>query len=164
MLIHLVRHGIAADTARSGRDEDRELTDEGAERLRRAGRTWREVMAPGEIWASPLVRAQQTAMILAKAVQFDGEVRTVQGLRPEDPVRVAVEQLEQALVRRVQSVALVGHEPHLGELLGYLLHGREHAAIPLRKGMLATVETHGGASLHARLRLVLGQGAAGRLA
>ncbi|MCA8964289.1 MAG: phosphohistidine phosphatase SixA [Planctomycetes bacterium] len=164
MLIHLVRHGIAADVAVGGRDEDRELTEEGVAKLRRAGKAWRELVEPTEIWSSPLRRAQQTAAILAKAVRFDGEVRTVDGLRPEDPVLEVVQQLEQALQAGTVSVVLVGHEPHLGCLLGYLLHGREHAAIPLRKGMLATVETLSATSVQGRLRVVLGQRTAARLA
>ncbi len=164
MLIHLLRHGIAADVAAGGRDEDRELTEEGVAKLRRAGKAWRELVEPVEIWVSPLRRAQQTAEILAKAVRGGGTVRTVEGLRPEDPVLVVVQQLEQALQAGLTCVALVGHEPHLGELLGFLLHSREHAAIPLRKGMLATVETLSATSLQARLRLVLGQRAAARLA
>ena len=102
--------------------------------------------------------------MFAKAVRFDGEVRIVAGLRPEDDPRHAIELLEGELLRRTASVVLVGHEPSLGLLFGALLLGRTGPAIPLRKGMLATVETVGAASLQAQVRSVLGQRAAAKLA
>lgn len=162
MLIHLLRHGIAEDHHPDG-DDGRRLTAEGTERLRRAAGGWcRLLRAPDEIWVSPLRRARQTAAVFAEAVRFRGEVQTVDGLRPEDDMLTIVQRLEQAQLDATKAVALVGHEPHLGTLLGHLLHGRPGMAIPLRKGMLATVQTQATTSVHSRLRLLVGQRTAAR--
>jgi phosphohistidine phosphatase len=165
MLIHLLRHGVAEDMRFDHRDDLRELTEEGHERLRLAAKAWREIAeAPLELWMSPLTRARQTAEVFAKAVRFEGEMQEFEQLRPEEPVLRVVELLEKALLGGVGSVALVGHEPQLGALFAYLLHGRDGLAIPLRKGMLVTVETHGSTNLTAQLRVALGQRNAARLA
>jgi phosphohistidine phosphatase len=165
MLIHLLRHGNAEDMRFDHRDDLRELTEEGHERLRRAAKAWREIVeAPMEVWVSPLVRAKQTAEAFAKAVRYEGDMRTLEVLRPEEPLANVVEQLEAALVSGVGSVAIIGHEPQLGALFGFLLHGRDGVAIPMRKGMLVTVETHGPANLTCQLRIALGQRNAARLA
>lgn len=165
MLIHLLRHGNAEEMRFDHRDDLRELTEEGHERLRRAAKAWREVVeAPIELWVSPLVRARQTADAFAKAIRFEGERKVIESLRPEEPLSKIVAELEAAQAAGLGSVALVGHEPLLGALFGYLLLGREGFAIPLRKGMLVAVETHGSTSLVAQLRIALGQRNAARLA
>ena len=43
-------------------------------------------------------------------------------------------------------VAAVGHEPHLGLLIGYLATGQLHPFIELRKGGAALLEFDGGPS------------------
>jgi phosphohistidine phosphatase SixA len=45
--------------------------------------------------------------------------------------------------RRLGSALLVGHMPHLGRLLGYLLTGRSNALIEIRKAALARIEFDG---------------------
>ena len=63
--LYLVRHAIAERVSASGRDEDRELTPEGIEKLRQSahGLSWLGITAD-EIRASPLMRARQTAAML----------------------------------------------------------------------------------------------------
>ena len=54
---------------------------------------------------------------------------------------------------KVESVLLVGHEPHLGALLGRLVFGRPGFAIPMKKAAVARLEWEGSgpASLRALL-------------
>lgn len=164
MQIQLLRHGIAEEFNAQSGDDGRSLTPEGTERLRRATKGWRQLGdVPQAIWSSPLLRAQQTAAVFAEGMRFQGEVQTVAALRPEADLQVIVQQLEAAQLGGLASVVLVGHEPHLGSLLGLLLHGRQGLSIPMRKGMLATVVTHASTSLHSRLRCCIGQRIAGRL-
>ena len=57
--LFLVRHGIAEDVSKSGRDADRELTAEGRRKTRRAARGLRALgVQPTALLASPLVRAR----------------------------------------------------------------------------------------------------------
>ena len=70
------------------------------------------------IYASPYLRAQQTAQLVREALGFEPEIRTVEWLTPEtDPDKVA-EQLVS-----VSDVLLVSHNPLVGNLLSYLQHG-----------------------------------------
>lgn len=69
-----MRHGPAEDHAASGRDFDRALTASGRERVRDVARALVEGgEAPLVILTSPLVRALQTAEIVAGVVQLAEE-------------------------------------------------------------------------------------------
>jgi phosphohistidine phosphatase len=120
-MLYIVRHAHAVD-----REDDsaRELSGRGREQVRRAGALLRESGAfrPDEIWHSPLVRAQQTAELLAAAAGLKVPVREKAGLLSEDNPAVIAARIPQE-----HSVALVGHEPHLGGLASLLVAG---AAFP----------------------------------
>lgn len=163
MHIQLLRHGIAEDHAAGG-DSERTLTEEGWKRLRRAAPAWHAVLeVPDVVIASPLRRAQETATVFAEAVRYRGELRIEAALAPDVPPDRAASLLEAELLSGADAVALVGHEPHLGYLLGLLLTGHPRMPIPFRKGMLVAVETVSDTSLHSSLRLALTQRAAARL-
>jgi phosphohistidine phosphatase len=115
------------------------------------------------VFCSPLRRAQETASVFAEAVRFRGELRIESALVPDAPPALAASLLEAEALSGTASVAMVGHQPHLGYLLGLLLTGHPRQPIPLKKGMLVAVETASAASLVASLRLALTQRAAGRL-
>jgi phosphohistidine phosphatase len=69
MKLYFMRHGKAVDAALYEHDFERPLTDKGAKRVRRMSQ-WLARMGvnPTAIYASPRVRAQQTAVILAEAL------------------------------------------------------------------------------------------------
>jgi phosphohistidine phosphatase len=80
--------------------------------------------------SSPLVRALQTAEIIAATVGYDGRVLVDDALVPEGRISRAV-----ALVQSLEkedSVALVAHEPILSSLAAALLGVEKFPA--LRKG------------------------------
>ena len=116
------------------------------------------------MFCSPLRRAQETATAFAEAVRFRGELRVEPALVPEAPPALAAALLEAESLSGTPSVAMVGHEPQLGYLLGLLLTGHPRQPIPFKKGMLVAVETASAASLVANLRVALTQRAAARLA
>jgi phosphohistidine phosphatase len=142
MKLLVIRHAIAEDReefARTGRpDALRPLTDEGRKRMRRAARGLRRV-APqiGLLAASPLTRAVQTADILAQEYRGVERVR-VPELAPEEVPDALVPWLRQREAGSV--VAVVGHEPHLGFLLGWLLTGRHQSFVELKKGAACMLE------------------------
>ena len=120
--IYLIRHGVAEDFSASGRDFDRRLTDDGRAKMARAARGLASLDVSIDVLvSSPLVRAVQTADELAPA--FPEARREVW-----EELSCGVDEV--ALAARIESlgprddVALVGHEPDLGEMLAYLLTGR----------------------------------------
>jgi len=120
MRILIVRHGEAVDEADGLGDAGRWLTPKGREVSRRVARWVAEDAGrrPAVIWTSPLVRAVQTAEILAEAAGVL-DVEVVRDLSPGGDLG----RLERVL-RRDQAggaLALVGHEPSLSELAGALL-------------------------------------------
>ncbi|MBL8724999.1 MAG: phosphohistidine phosphatase SixA [Planctomycetes bacterium] len=160
MRIYLLRHGIAEDRAASGHDHDRALTEEGWRRLRKAARTWRALVPkPAQVWVSPLRRARETAEVFCAALDAP-PARVEPSLTPESGCQTVARLLEAEQIAGVDSIAVIGHEPHLGHLLGLLLTGQRHLPMPLKKGMLVAVETPSIASLLAELRFALSQRAA----
>lgn len=164
MLIYLLRHGIAEDCGHGMRDDERALTDEGWKKLRKSSAAWQRIVEPPQVvFCSPLRRAQETASVLVDALGIRTELRIDDALVPSAPPTVAMSLLEAEQHSGTGSVAVVGHEPHLGYLLGLLLTGHPRLPIPLKKGMLVAVETESAASLIAGLRFALTQRAAGAL-
>lgn len=118
-----MRHGPAEDRADSGMDSDRALTSSGRERVRAVARFLVELEEePLAILTSPLVRAVQTAEIVAvvtKLSDCDGNVEVRRELGPGGPGAPAlVRSLASSAERRVM---VVGHEPDLSDLTTTLL-------------------------------------------
>lgn len=121
MKLYVMRHGPAEDTSKSGRDFDRKLTPSGVERTRRVALALGEQdEAPRRIVASPLVRAQETARVVAEALGLDLAIETSRDLAPGGPAHALVDALVGEGARRVM---LVGHEPDVSHLTARLLGG-----------------------------------------
>lgn len=142
MLIYVVRHAIAVERGTPGfADDDRPLTNGGIRRMRRIVRTLDRLgVAPQEIWTSPLPRARHTADLLKDGLKSAKPVREIDYLRPETDFRPLAKELAGLSARR--TVALVGHEPGLGELTSWLLTGRRTAFIRFKKGGVACLEVN----------------------
>jgi phosphohistidine phosphatase len=131
----VVRHAIAEDReayAASGEDDAlRPLTREGARKMKRAARGLARLAPRVDLLAtSRLVRAVQTARILASALgldRFEEIPQLAPGSRPETLAAWL-------RVRRAGAVAVVGHEPHLGRLVAWLVTGSQQPPLVLRKG------------------------------
>ncbi len=146
--LYLVRHGIAAEPADfSGPDTWRPLTPKGRRRFRRLARELARLEDPTGptplptlVVASPLVRAVQTAELLAAALRVD-TIEIHPDLTPEgDGVRLLrwlATRLEEG-----QGVALVGHDPSISWLLAHLaeLSPRDAARVRFRKGCIVRVD------------------------
>ena len=124
MNLYLMRHGIALtrDDPSVAHDAERPLTGKGMKRMRKAAKGLRELDIPFDsILTSPLVRARQTADIVASALGMESKLEEISGLAPES----TVEHLMFGLTRYQdrQHVLMVGHEPLLSEY-GGLFAGR----------------------------------------
>lgn len=135
MDLYVVRHAVAVDGASfSGPDAARPLTPEGREKFAALAEALaRTGLRPGRLWTSPLVRARQTAEILAEALDTS-RIETTDvlacGARPKRVLELAASAGEGPAI-------VVGHEPDLGELVGSAI-GAE-APLPLQKGAVAAV-------------------------
>lgn len=161
-MIYLCRHGIAAELGEGGvrTDAERPLTAEGFKKLREAAKGYRKAIeAPRRIFTSTLLRARQTGQVLGEVFGVETAAEETPLLVPEAEPSRTLAWLHAELSEGSQpgSVLLVGHEPHLGELLGLLLTGAERTAIPFKKGMIVGVELEGTASMIGRLVLALTQ-------
>src|SRR5262245_29492118 len=111
MEILLVRHGHAVDDAPGLGDAGRWLSARGRKTTRRVAR-WlakSKKRRPALIWTSPLVRATQTAEIVAAYGNYKGEIRALAELSPgRDPG-----DLRKLLAEApdLGPLVLVGHEP-----------------------------------------------------
>ena len=140
MRVTLIRHAEAGDDA--PKDESRALTVKGRADARRLGRALdgRGVRF-SLVVASPLVRAVQTAEIVAAAVNYRGRVMASDVLLPEGAVSRVVAFLKTAAGEK--GVALVAHEPILSALAAALT---ERARYPtLRKAEAIRIRLPDGA-------------------
>lgn len=141
MQILIIRHGIAEELPAEVKGQDdatRELTKEGRRKMRKGARGLKQIVPVIDLIAtSPLTRASQTADIVAR--EFDG-ARLVQiaALSPRKPPAALLDWLKAHPPE--STVALVGHEPHLGTVLCWLLTGLQESFVVLKKGGAAMIE------------------------
>jgi len=122
MRLYLVRHAEAEEPTSDGCDPQRRLTANGRRQAARAAAfLGRLGLKPAAMWHSPLVRAAETAEILARAVHpRQGPVERA-GLNPLDPVGPVAD----GLAKLDADLVIVGHEPFLGKLAGRLVSGSD---------------------------------------
>ena len=141
MRLLLIRHAIAVDSGTAGiADDERPLTREGRERFAEAARGLaRLVDAPDVLFTSPLLRARQTAQI-AREAWGGPKPQLLECLSSGEFVPLA-----KALDAEGEKdgIVLVGHEPHMSELLARLVGTKRHAALVFRKGGAALVDVPG---------------------
>ncbi len=136
-MVFLVRHAVAEDDHPLG-DEARPLSRQGRADFRaHARRIARKARLKGVV-TSPLVRAVQTAEILAEAAGLD-QVLVRRELDPSHAGHAAIA----ALAREVgDGWALVGHNPSMAEALARML-GLGAGAVRFRKGAVAAIRSTG---------------------
>ena len=143
MELLVIRHGVAEereDFAATGKDDSlRPLTKEGRWKMERGAKALRHALPSLDVIAtSPFTRAVQTAKIVAAAYDDVG-VEQVDALTPESRPQEFL-----AWLRKRDAgdrVAAVGHEPHLGTLVYWLLSGESVAGrIAMKKGGACLLE------------------------
>ena len=139
MRIILFRHGPAGqrDPVRWPDDRLRPLTPRGVRRTRLAAAGIRRLEPHlGAILTSPLLRALTTAELL-KEQAAQADLETLEALVPGGPPHAVVGIL--AARPTTRDIALVGHEPDLGQLAGLLMFD-ESVAIGLKKAGACAIE------------------------
>ena len=136
--LYLIRHAIAADRGEEWPDDDkRPLTQRGVARFKEAVEGFNKLDAGiDEIFTSPLVRARQTAELLAAGLPGKASVTVLEALAPGHTPSSVMAQLARHARRR--RIALVGHEPALGELAAHLIGAGR--ALPFKKGGMCRID------------------------
>jgi phosphohistidine phosphatase len=134
--IFLIRHAEATPETVALRDPNRHLTAIGRDQARAIGDRlrWHDCV-PTHLWSSPLVRAIQTAELVASGLACGLPVEAIPALAPTENPRDALAELRALPSAAV--VVVVGHEPELSAL-GALLVG-EPAFAPLRNAQAARI-------------------------
>jgi phosphohistidine phosphatase len=136
--LYLVRHAIAAERGPELPDDDkRPLTVEGIARFKSVVKGLRVLDVEVDlVVTSPLVRARQTADLLSAGLTSRPLVRMMDRLAPGHAPQEVLSQLARAARRR--RVALVGHEPGLGELAAHLIGATR--PLVFRKGAVCRID------------------------
>jgi phosphohistidine phosphatase len=114
---YLVRHGEAVSETV---DPQRPLSRVGCEQVERVARLMlAKHPQVSAIFHSGILRAKQTAEILAKHLGTTVRVEPSGGLLPDDDPSIAKGELEAA----ERSIMLVGHLPHMNRLAALLVNG-----------------------------------------
>lgn len=143
MELLVIRHGVAEEQeefAATGQDDSlRPLTEEGRRKMERNARALRRVAPSLSVIAtSPYTRAEQTAKIVAAAYDDVGMVH-VDSLTPDSSPQDFLVWLRGR--EHDERVAAVGHEPHLGALVYWLLTGEAvEERIAMKKGGACLLE------------------------
>ncbi|MRR06013.1 MAG: histidine phosphatase [Deltaproteobacteria bacterium] len=120
MKLIIVRHAAAIERTAEVPEEQRYLTPKGRDFMRTTARTMlKKGLEPGLILTSPLIRAVQSAEILAETLSYNGPVIVTDQLSPGFDLGA----LQRLLVEFPQAdeLVIVGHEPDLSTVISTLL-------------------------------------------
>jgi phosphohistidine phosphatase len=136
--LYLIRHGIAAERGEEYPDDSkRPLTSSGMSKLRDQTKGLNELEVCFDIIiTSPLVRTKQTAEIIAGTLKEKPQVVTSDALAPAGTPAAVVQEL--ARHAKQARIALVGHEPNLGELAARLIGAK--SPIEFKKGAVCRID------------------------
>jgi phosphohistidine phosphatase len=135
MELYFLRHGIAADAGPDGTgDAGRPLTKEGIAKMHVGARGVRRLgLRLDALLSSPLVRAHETAAIIARELGL--ELQLAEKLAPGCDLAQLFALLGE--YRGAERVMLVGHEPDFSSMIGALTGGSH---VLMKKGGLARID------------------------
>ena len=131
-----MRHGLADRSAWDGSDFERPLTPAGQERMAREAEAIAQLgLGLNLILTSPLVRARQTAEIVADRLEMRDRLQEVErlglGFGPTALRRILAD------LPDVDRLLLVGHEPSFSQTIAAITGGTH---VVCKKGSLARVD------------------------
>ena len=137
--IYLVRHAIAEERGPEFPDDKlRPLTTEGTRRFKEAVRGLSTLgVGLDVIFTSPLIRARETATILGAGLGRRVPIEQVEALAPGGKPAAVIDAIAKR-PKALRRVALVGHEPDLGELAARLLGAR--GGVEFKKGAVCAID------------------------
>jgi phosphohistidine phosphatase len=136
--LYLIRHGVAAERGEEFPDDSkRPLTSEGIARLRKEAKALEALgVTFDQILSSPLVRARQTADVFAEELKAKPPIANTDALTPAGSPSAVIQELGKHM--RKARIALVGHEPNMGELAAFLIGAK--VPLPFKKGAICRID------------------------
>jgi len=141
MELYLMRHGLAVERGADGFADDakRPLTPKGRRQARKIVAAMKKLDCGFDlILSSPLLRAKQTAEIVAEKLKLQKRLQLSNALAPGGAPAMLARQLGRE--KTSGKVLLVGHEPGLSELVSLLTSGDVQLQMDFRKGGLCKLE------------------------
>ncbi len=137
MQVLIIRHADAENQAKT--DELRPLSSKGKADMWENAQGLKQIVPQiDRIAHSPLLRAQQTAEIIAQ-IYLEVPMEILHPLAPGHSMTAILTYLQQQ-AQIAPIIALVGHEPSLGQLANWLLTGQVGQWMPLKKGAVCSLE------------------------
>ena len=135
MELYAIRHAIAQELGEKNEfnDHKRALTNDGRSKMREIARGLARLGVRVDlILTSPLVRAVETADILAEGLEVKkDEIKQTQHLKPGS---LPDELFNEIKTSWASSIALVGHKPDLGDIISRIVAGSGGLAAEIKKG------------------------------
>ncbi len=137
MELYFLRHGLAGQHGDPKYKDDslRPLTEQGRKKMLLAAQGMRNLgLKFDAISSSPYLRARQTAEIVTQ-VYKGKRVHLTDNLLPPATIGELLSEIH-ALFPKSRNVLLVGHEPHLTQMISHLLESDRPMDIAFKKGGL----------------------------
>lgn len=136
--LYLIRHAVAEERGPEWPDDGkRPLTEDGIARMKKAAKGLKRLDVQLDVvMSSPLVRARQTAEVVAGVFDPKPPIVLTTALAPGGRYSDLLSDLHKQ-VRRTR-IALVGHEPDLGRLAARLAGSRR--AFEFKKGGVCRID------------------------
>lgn len=138
MPLYLVRHAHAVSEEEN---RQRPLSERGREQVRTLAGFFRanHRFTPAFVWHSPLLRARETAELFLSSLGSDAALVETPGLCPDDSPAETAARI--AAISSAVNIAIVGHQPHLGDLVSVLLGQKPGTApVDIRKASVLALE------------------------
>ena len=138
--VYLIRHGIAAERGDEYPDDSkRPLTPEGIAALRKEVKALAALdITFDQIITSPLLRTKQTADVFAQGLPSKPPIATSDALAPAGSPASVVQDLAKQIRKGQGRIALVGHEPNIGELAARFIGAR--SPLEFKKGAICRID------------------------
>ncbi len=143
MKLYIVRHALAEDrlifSQKGLSDELRPLTPKGADRMREVVSVFKKNEPEiNLILTSPLTRCKQTADLF-KEFYPKATVLESDNLKPDHSAQKLYEEIQSY---DLDSLALIGHEPNLGQFISWLLFRQASDHFPMKKSGIAKIDLY----------------------
>ncbi|MEE8359821.1 MAG: phosphohistidine phosphatase SixA [Candidatus Omnitrophota bacterium] len=138
MKLYFLRHAEAIEKIPGMEDKDRPLTSFGAATMSNLAKFLKgDSSGLDTVLTSPLLRAIQTADIVANTFGCKDRVSASENLLVGTPPEVLLDELKS--YKSSKSILLVGHQPHIGIVISFLT-GVKESDMNISKGSCALVE------------------------
>jgi phosphohistidine phosphatase len=146
MELYFLRHGLAGQHGDPKYKDDslRPLTAQGQEKTHRAALGMQALgLTFDAVFSSPYLRARQTAETVSRVYKIKkSEIHLTDHLLPPASIEGLLREIHGHFPKS-KNVLLVGHEPHLTEMISHLLKSDTHLPIDFKKGGLCCLTLEG---------------------